>query len=405
MPTQNTRSQIARKVNFAILLLREAAELVGGVAQGDVHAAPALPASTAMSRALRAGNLRTAGIRAVLFAAQLGYIGPPQARMAGKSMSGSVSKRFVAIGHIVNDTAQHDHLGGGVSYSAVAARRLGYEAHIITKCPPEHRYVADLRQIGVEVHPLPTRRNSITSFYNTCDPSGRRKQHVADVQESISLADFPAFPQEILSDAIVLVAPVIGEVGVDLYPALARSKVLAVTPQGHFRKIDSDGVVLQQNWERSEDVLRHARVTVLSDEDIAITSGKPDEVLEKIVRVCPVVALTLGSRGVFIYQNQTVTHIGAFSLWNDEAHDSTGAGDTFAAVLVTELTRGVEPKAAAVSAALFAALKVAAKGLGIETIPTFDGVLRFAITNQQRVQGFLEQQSVSAVSLFELQTK
>jgi sensor domain CHASE-containing protein len=28
MPTQNTRSQIARKVNFAIQLLREAAELV-----------------------------------------------------------------------------------------------------------------------------------------------------------------------------------------------------------------------------------------------------------------------------------------------------------------------------------------------------------------------------------------
>jgi sugar/nucleoside kinase (ribokinase family) len=81
-------------------------------------------------------------------------------------MSGSVSKRFVAIGHVVNDSAPEDHLGGGVAYSAVAARRLGYEAHVITKCPPDHRYVADLKQMGVDVHPLPTRRDTITSFDN-----------------------------------------------------------------------------------------------------------------------------------------------------------------------------------------------------------------------------------------------
>ena len=45
MPTQNTRSQIDRKVNFAIQLLREAAELLEAVAQDDVRAEPALPAS------------------------------------------------------------------------------------------------------------------------------------------------------------------------------------------------------------------------------------------------------------------------------------------------------------------------------------------------------------------------
>ena len=49
MPTQDTRSQIARKVNFAIQLLREAAELLENVVQNDVHAAPALHAT--LSRA------------------------------------------------------------------------------------------------------------------------------------------------------------------------------------------------------------------------------------------------------------------------------------------------------------------------------------------------------------------
>jgi sugar/nucleoside kinase (ribokinase family) len=315
-------------------------------------------------------------------------------------MSGSVSKSFVAIGHVVNDTAPQDHLGGGVSYSAVAARRLGYEAHIITKCPPDHRYVADLKQMGVRVHPLPTRRNTITSFGNTYDGSGRRKQLVAELQESISLSDLPSFPQEVLTDAIVLVAPVVGEVDVNLYPALARRKMLAVTPQGYFRKIDWDGTVVQQKWEGFEDALRHARVTVLSDEDVAIVSEKADEVLETIGRVCPVVALTLGPMGVLIYEGGKSIHVGAFPLGNDETNDLTGAGDTFATALITELARGIDSKAAAVSAAFFAGLKIAAKGRGVDTIPTLDDVERFKTANQQRVQSFLRQQNIPEVSLF-----
>jgi hypothetical protein len=51
MPTQDTRSQIARKVNFAIQLLREAAELMESSPKGDAHAALALP--TTLDRARR----------------------------------------------------------------------------------------------------------------------------------------------------------------------------------------------------------------------------------------------------------------------------------------------------------------------------------------------------------------
>jgi sugar/nucleoside kinase (ribokinase family) len=321
-------------------------------------------------------------------------------------MSGSVSNRFVAIGHVVNDTAPEDHLGGGVAYSAVAARRLGYEAHIITKCPPDHRYVADLKQIGVDVHPLPTRRDTITSFDNMYDGSGRRRQHVAELQESISLADLPSFPQEILADAIVLVAPVVGEVDVNLYPALARSRMLAVTPQGYFRKIDSDGTVLQQKWEGSEDALRHARMTVLSEEDVAVSSEEPDKgLLTLIVAACPIVALTRDAKGSSIYEDGKPTKVGAFPLLTDEANDPTGAGDTFATVFVTEVARGIRPKEAAVAAAFFAALKMrAARGEGIDSIPTLSEVRQFSEANQERVRSFLAREDVLDVSFFELQS-
>jgi hypothetical protein len=43
MPTQNTRSQIARKVNFAIQLLQEAAELLEGRSFGTPARRPRYP--------------------------------------------------------------------------------------------------------------------------------------------------------------------------------------------------------------------------------------------------------------------------------------------------------------------------------------------------------------------------
>jgi hypothetical protein len=49
MPTQATRSQIDGKVNFAIRLLREAAELLQAFAD-DVHAGPALQSSRNRAR-------------------------------------------------------------------------------------------------------------------------------------------------------------------------------------------------------------------------------------------------------------------------------------------------------------------------------------------------------------------
>jgi sugar/nucleoside kinase (ribokinase family) len=313
--------------------------------------------------------------------------------------------KFVAVGHIVNDTAPHDHLGGGVSYSAIAAQRLGHEAHIITKCPPDHPYIADLRHMGVRVHPLPTKLDTITSFENIDDQDERRTQRVCEVQEPITCADLPFFPQDLLKDATVLVAPVIHEVDTELFPALARSKMLAVAPQGYFRARNSDGKVTQKRWAGFQGFLRHAHVTIFSDKDIAIGSDTvDDELLKAIVDECSLVALTRGAKGASIYREGTAFEFGALSLHRDETNDLTGAGDTFAAALVTELARGTELRAAAVSAAFFAALKIrgAGRGSGIDAIPTLEEVTQFAEANPRRVQCFLKQEHAPRISLFDL---
>jgi hypothetical protein len=69
MPTQDTRSQIARKVNFAIQLLREAAELLETSSKTTSTRSPRYTRRSierATSKRLSVPVPRTAGIRAVL---------------------------------------------------------------------------------------------------------------------------------------------------------------------------------------------------------------------------------------------------------------------------------------------------------------------------------------------------
>src|SRR5205823_4934995 len=101
---------------------------------------------------------------------------------------------------------------------------------------------------------------------------------------------------------------------------------------------------------------------------------------------------------------ESAFEFGILSLQPDETRDLTGAGDTFTAAFVTELARGTDVRAAAVSAAFFAALKIrgVGGGSGIDAIPCLEDVRQFAKANAQRVQSFLEQEHTPRISLFDL---
>jgi hypothetical protein len=164
--------------------------------------------------------------------------------------------------------------------------------HTGTKLPG-HKYITDLKHMGAHVHPLKTNLNTITTFANIYDESARRTQHVLEVQEPITCDDFSFFPHDLLKDATVLVAPVIDEVDMDLYPALARSAMLAIALQGYFRALSRDGKVAQKRWVGFQGILRHAQATIFSEEDIDSGSHTVDnELLKAIVDECCLVALT-----------------------------------------------------------------------------------------------------------------
>src|SRR5262249_7734471 len=139
-----------------------------------------------------------------------------------------------------------------------------------------------------------------------------------------------------------------------------------------------------------------------SEEDISIGSTADERsLLGAVVSACPLVALTRGERGASLYEAGVCSDIGALWLSAEETIELTGAGDTFAAVFVTELASGASAKDAAVSAAFFAALKIKGgyNGRGTASIPTRGEVEHFASENPKRVEAFLTSVGSSRISL------
>ncbi|MBI2051851.1 hypothetical protein HYT33_03770 [Candidatus Roizmanbacteria bacterium] len=316
---------------------------------------------------------------------------------------------FFAVGHITNDLEPKDHLGGGVAYSAVAAHRLGMDAHVVTKCPTNHPYIQELEGLGVLVHRLPTGnpdlQNNITSFRNFYDEHGNRKQIVSKIQEKITKEDLPQFPQ-IPKDSIVLVAPVFGEVEYDLFPILSENRRLFITPQGYFRRKKSDGEVyhdLPESIGNFLNSLSHSAGLILSDEDLTFEGRFEESFLKEVRSISPLVVLTKGERGQTIYQSQKEPQdIRVLPLSGDEIVDPTGAGDSSATAFIWHYETRQDAKEAGVFAALYAALKIMGIGgreHGIPGLPTLEQVQNYISSHPERYNNFLRENALATLTL------
>ena len=310
-------------------------------------------------------------------------------------------RRFVSLGHIVNDIQPANHLGGSVSYTAVAAVRLGYEAHIITKCPKNHPYITLLENLGVQMHVLPSLNSTITTFNNIYDKQGERKQQSLQQQETITIEDFPLFPKKLLASAIIVVAPVIGEVDMALLPFLSKYGSIVVLPQGYFRTIQKDGTITPQEWNFDHKTVAKAEFVILSDKDIPEDETLNTSFLERLKSLVNICVLTHGEKGSTIYTNTGETNVTAFPLKENEIQDFTGAGDTYAATFITRYKQTKNIKEAALVASFYASLKIIGfRGIGIDSIPTKTEIQQFISQNANRIRTYLKENDTSVVSLF-----
>jgi len=254
---------------------------------------------------------------------------------------------YLVIGHITRDhTHQGYQLGGSVSYAALTAQSLGLRAGIVTS------WAEDLSSEpldGVQIVNVPS--DYSTTFRNHENIEGR-VQLITKVASEIKAEHIPELWR---NTPIVHLAPVAQEVDLTILKNVSAS-LIGVTPQGWFRKWNHTGHVSIGKWSDAGSILQSVGAAVISVEDI----GNDDLLIEELSTICPILAITEGSKGVQVYWNGDVRR---FIPPSFELVDPTGAGDIFAAVFFTRLFQTRDPWEAARMATILSAYSITRVGL------------------------------------------
>lgn len=244
-------------------------------------------------------------------------------------------------------------LGGTVSYAAVAAQRLGWDAAILTAAGPDFDPDVELPGISGFVR----RGSATTRFVNSYDAAGTRTQSVVARARDVDLS---LLPDAWRDPDVLLLGPVAGEVAGGTAAAFEAGAVGA-TAQGWLRAIDEDGVVSPLDWTQPGRDLASVHALFLSENDLPEAAARCPGLLSHV----PIVVLTRGWRGVTLFERGGVHDVAGLPR---EEVDPTGAGDVFAAAFLVRYHETHDPLAAAAFATCAASCVVEAVGLaGIGT--------------------------------------
>lgn len=257
--------------------------------------------------------------------------------------------RLLALGHVTFDRRGAGQLvGGSVSYAALAARRLGWEAGVLTAAGPDFEPARELPGVSVFLK----RGGATTRFENVDGPDGARTQHLQSRAPDVELVPLPA---EWQAPEALLLGPVAGELPGSWAPSFEAGVVGAIA-QGWVRAFDpDDGRVSAAPWRDPRQALFGVHVLFLSEHDLPGAEARARELLQLV----PMVALTRGWRGLTLLTRQGAWDVPA--LPRPEV-DPTGAGDVFAAAFLVRYHESADPLDAAAFGACAASCVVEGPG-------------------------------------------
>lgn len=230
---------------------------------------------------------------------------------------------YLLLGHVTADlTPEGRKLGGTVSYAAPIANSFDHQVGVLTSaavCEPL------LAQLDKNIQLSIRRAESTTTFENIYPPNASRVQYIHELASSIEYEDIPLGWVEA---PLVHFAPLVGELSPDMVQKFPESTVM-VTPQGWLRQWDKEGKVSFKRW-FDADILNHVDIIVFSKPDVHAAPEMEYE-FASAVKHCLV---TDGSNGGIYYLDGEPTRFPPFLV---QEVDPTGAGDVFAASLLSSL--------------------------------------------------------------------
>ncbi len=278
--------------------------------------------------------------------------------------------RLLALGHVSRDRRPGgDVLGGSVSYGALAARRLGWDAAILTSAGLDFEPQRELPGIPTFVRRSP----ATTRFANEYEADGTRHQFVTARADDV---DLEALPPAWRDPDVLLLGPLVGELAGVQATALEAGCVGAIA-QGYVRDVDPEGLVSARAWSRPGRDLLGVHVLFLSEHDLPDAGARARELLAHV----PMVALTRGWRGLTLLTREGAHDVP--SLPRPEV-DPTGAGDVFAAAFLVRYQESGDPLEAAAFGACAASCAV--EGVGASSLGDRDEVLRRMARRERMIE-------------------
>lgn len=278
--------------------------------------------------------------------------------------------RLLAVGHVTWDRlSEGEALGGAATYAALAARKLGWEAAVLTIAGADFepgRHLPDV-EVFARVGPATTR------FTNLYEPDGTRRQALS---ARAGVVDLAVLPDSWRDPDVLFLAPVAGEVPAGMAAAF-EAGVVGAGAQGWLRAVDAEGNVIARDWPDPAADLAGVHVLTLSERDLP----RAGERARAFLGFVPIVAVTRGWEGATLYTRDGVQQVPGLPR---EETDPTGAGDVFAAALLVGYHETGDVAGAAAFAACAASCAV--EGVGASSLGDRAEVTRRLALRQRLIE-------------------
>lgn len=245
---------------------------------------------------------------------------------------------IVAFGNPVYDyiktptlTTGERVLSGCSTNGCLALARLGHQTALVGRVGPDYyqRYQRELQRYGVQaITQLCEQTGGFNLIY---DHHGGRTLDVLGVAEAIETV-----PPECAAAQVVVVGPILQETSFELIEQLrnATSAPLFLDPQGLLRRIGPHHRIEHFFPPELAQVAALFHVIKANELETKVITGIDPrcdgaEAARRLKALgCAIAIVTLAEAGSIIYDGQTMHRIPAFPT---QAHDPTGAGDTYMA--------------------------------------------------------------------------
>ncbi|MEM3403971.1 MAG: PfkB family carbohydrate kinase [Nitrososphaeria archaeon] len=252
-------------------------------------------------------------------------------------------------------------LGGAPVYSGSIFTLFGNRTALFSQIGFDYyeEAVQFCRIRGIDFRGLRRLPQRTLAFENTYDDEGNRRQKCFNTTPKLL---FKELPREYFDSKAFYIAPIMGEVDLELLKELRRKEItLMLDPQGLMRNIGEEGrIELTFNQGELEPVFELVDIVKIGNDEFQASNMEVKDVMEWLKDIGVSVGIvTRGKEKVTIASKNTIIEVPTINV---AVEDPTGAGDVFGAAFLSEYLRGYDAAEAAKIANIAAGLKIRYKG-------------------------------------------